>query len=153
MLALTAPIILTPLITYLKPENYDFEKFKELQQVDDSGFDVKAQTEGVAVKTAQERTEAELVNLQGIEKELYVARNYALGAALFIAISLTILWPIPMYGTSYVFSKPFFTGWIVVTFIWAFFGAIVVTLLPIVESRREIYLFFRAVITRRSASG
>lgn len=58
-----------------------------------------------------------------------------------------------MYGTSYVFSKPFFTGWIVVTFIWAFFGAIVVTLLPIVESRREIYLFFRAVITRRSASG
>ncbi|KAL6364452.1 hypothetical protein LRP88_01853 [Fusarium phalaenopsidis] len=153
MLALTAPIILTPLITYFKPENYDFEKFKELQQVDDSGFDVKAQTEGVAVKTAQERTEAELVNLQGIEKELYVARNYALGAALFIAISLTILWPIPMYGTSYVFSKPFFTGWIVVTFIWAFFGAIVVTLLPIVESRREIYLFVRAIITRRSASG
>ncbi|KAJ3456530.1 hypothetical protein MRS44_016553 [Fusarium solani] len=153
MLALTAPIILTPLITYLKPENYDFDKFKELQQVDDSGFDVKAQTEGVAVKTAQERTEAELVNLQGIEKELYVARNYALGAALFIAVSLTILWPIPMYGTSYVFSKSFFTGWIVVTFIWAFFGAIVVTLLPIVESRREIYLFFRAVITRRSASG
>lgn len=90
MLALTAPIILTPLITYLKPENYDFEKFKELQQVDDSGFDVKAQTEGVAVKTAQERTEAELVNLQGIEKELYVARNYALGAALFIAVSLTM---------------------------------------------------------------
>lgn len=90
MLALTAPIILTPLITYLKPENYDFDKFKELQQVDDSGFDVKAQTEGVAVKTAQERTEAELVNLQGIEKELYVARNYALGAALFIAVSLTM---------------------------------------------------------------
>lgn len=90
MLALTAPIILTPLITYLKPDNYDFEKFKELQQVDDSGFDVKAQTEGAAVKTAQERTEAELVNLQGIEKELYVARNYALGAALFIAISLTM---------------------------------------------------------------
>lgn len=90
MLALTAPIILTPLITYLKPENYDFEKFKELQQVDDSGFDVKAQTEGVAVKTAQERTEAELVNLQGIEEELYVARNWALGAALFIAISLTM---------------------------------------------------------------
>ncbi|EEU37119.1 uncharacterized protein NECHADRAFT_97322 [Fusarium vanettenii 77-13-4] len=153
MLALTAPIILTPLITYLKPDNYDFEKFKELQQVDDSGFDVKAQTEGGTVKSAQERTEAELANLQGIEKELYVARNYALGAALFIAISLTILWPIPMYGTSYVFSKSFFTGWIVVTFIWAFFGAIVVTLLPIVESRREIYLFIRAVITRRSVSG
>ena len=30
MLALTAPIVLTPLITYLKPENYDFEQFKDL---------------------------------------------------------------------------------------------------------------------------
>ncbi|KAK7416716.1 hypothetical protein QQX98_005042 [Neonectria punicea] len=90
MLALTAPIILTPLITYLKPENYDFENFKELQQVDDSSFDIKAQTEGVAIKNAQERTEAELINLQGIEKELYAARNFALGAALFIAISLTM---------------------------------------------------------------
>ncbi|KPM46492.1 Urea active transporter [Neonectria ditissima] len=151
MLALTAPIILTPLITYLKPDNYDFAKFKELQQVDDSGFDIDSKTEGVVIKTAQEKTEAELKNLEVIEKDLYQARNFALGAAIFIAISLTILWPIPMYGTSYIFSKPFFTGWIVVTFIWAFFGAMVVTLLPLVESRREIYLFIRAVITRRSA--
>ncbi|KAJ4308644.1 hypothetical protein N0V84_011980 [Fusarium piperis] len=83
MPALTAPIILTSLITYPRLENYHFERFKEL-------FDVKAHMEGVAVKTAQEGTEAKLVNLQGIEKELYVARNHALGAALFIAISLVM---------------------------------------------------------------
>ena len=56
------------------------------------------------------------------------------------------LWPIPLYGTSYIFSKQFFTGWIVVTFIWGFFGAITITLLPLWESRREILLFIRAVL-------
>lgn len=54
-----------------------------------------------------------------------------------------------MYGSSYIFSKEFFTGWIVVTFIWGFFGAIVITVFPIWESRREIALFFRAVLGQK----
>ena len=54
-----------------------------------------------------------------------------------------------MYGTSYIFSKKFFTGWIVVTFIWGFFGAITITLVPLYESRKEIVLFIRAVLGGR----
>lgn len=91
MLALTAPIVLTPLITFIKPENYDFEKFKELEQVDDSSFDKKAlQSSDAKIKTARERTDEELQNLQRIEKPLLKARNLALGAALFIAVSITM---------------------------------------------------------------
>lgn len=90
MLALGAPIFLTPLITYIRPENYDFQKFKELQQVDDSGFDKQVQQEGSKSLTARERTEQELLGLQSIEKSLLQARNIALAAALFIAISMTM---------------------------------------------------------------
>ncbi|KAH8649908.1 Sodium:solute symporter family-domain-containing protein [Xylariales sp. PMI_506] len=146
MLALLAPVVLTPLITYIKPEDYDFEKFKELKQVDDTAFakDVDSLS-GDRIKTAEERTEEELQNHELISRRLLKARNMALAAALFIAISLTILWPIPMYGSGYIFSKPFFTGWIAVTFIWGFFGAIVITCLPLWESRNEISLFFWAL--------
>ncbi|CAH0055114.1 unnamed protein product [Clonostachys solani] len=152
MLALTAPIVLTPLITFIKPEDYDFEKFKELEQVDDSSFDKKAlQSSDAKIKTARERTDEELQNLQRIEKPLLKARNLALGAAIFIAVSMTILWPIPMYGSSYIFSKSFFTGWIAVTFIWGFFGAIVITILPIFESRQDIALFFKAIVKGKKA--
>ncbi|KAL4864552.1 hypothetical protein BDV12DRAFT_200977 [Aspergillus spectabilis] len=38
MLALTAPIVLTPLVTYNHPENYDFAKFQEIELVDDSNI-------------------------------------------------------------------------------------------------------------------
>jgi urea-proton symporter len=58
---------------------------------------------------------------------------------------MKILWPIPMYGSGYVFGKPFFTGWIVVTFIWGFFGAITITFVPLRESKDEISLFFRVL--------
>lgn len=145
MLALLAPVVLTPLITYIKPEDYDFEKFKELKQVDDTAFAIDIKDGNPAIKSAVERTEAELQNHEAIERQLLKARNIALGLALFIAISMTILWPIPMYGSSYVFSKNFFTGWIVVTFIWAFFGAITITCVPLWESRKDILLFFRSV--------
>lgn len=146
MLALLAPVVLTPLITYIKPEDYDFEKFKELKQVDDTGFATDIKDGNLPIKSAVERTEEELQNHEAIEKQLLNARNIALGLALFIAISMTILWPIPMYASSYVFSKIFFTGWIVVTFIWAFFGAITITCVPLWESRKDILLFFRLVL-------
>jgi hypothetical protein len=155
MLALTAPIILTPLITYLKPENYDFAKFREIELVDDSAI-----RDGVAVKPpsrnekSHEVSEAEpglsngeVASAQEQERaDLLRARNIALGAALFIAISMTILWPIPMYGTGYIFSKGFFTGWIAFTFIWGFFGAITITRFPLWQSRREITAFLGAVV-------
>jgi hypothetical protein len=155
MLALTAPIVLTPLITYLKPENYDFAKFCEIELVDDSAL-----REGVAEKPPARSEkghrvlEAEpelgsgvITSAQEQERaDLLRARNIALGAALFIAVSMTILWPIPMYGTGYIFSKGFFTGWIVFTFIWGFFGAITITCFPLWQSRGEITAFLSAVV-------
>jgi hypothetical protein len=149
MLALTAPIVLTPLVTYLKPENYDFAKFREIELVDDSAI-----RDGVSAKPpagSEKRndiSEAEPGTSSTQEQEradLLRARNIALGAALFIAISMTILWPIPMYGTGYIFSKGFFTGWIVFTFIWGFFGAVTITCFPLWQSRRQIVAFLTAV--------
>ncbi|KAJ5902331.1 hypothetical protein N7495_002859 [Penicillium taxi] len=145
MLALTAPIVLTPLITYIHPENFDFSRFQEIQQVKENEVLSKQHTEnGISVVTSN--TNEALVNVEPEQKDLLQARDIALGAALFIAISMTILWPIPMYGTGYIFSKGFFTGWIVFTFIWGFFGAIVITILPLWESRRGILAFLRAVV-------
>lgn len=146
MLALLAPVVLTPLITYIRPEDYDFEKFKELRQVDDTAF-FEASSLHVATQTADEKTEEALEHHELIKQQLLQARNIALALALFIAISMTILWPIPMYSSGYVFSKPFFTGWVVVTFVWGFFGAITITCVPLWESRKDILLFFRVLLT------
>jgi len=44
----------------------------------------------------------------------------------------------PMYGTSYVFSKKFFTGWITVGFIWLSFTAWGVVIFPLWEGRKTM---------------
>lgn len=59
-----------------------------------------------------------------------------------------------MYASSYVFSKGFFKGWIVVVFLWAFFATFTITLLPIWESRHSLVMFARYVVSGKiSKSG
>ncbi len=63
------------------------------------------------------------------------------GAFKFACISATTLTllmdfviPIPMFLSHYVFSKGFFTGWVVISFIWVFFALASCAILPIWEA-------------------
>ena len=47
--------------------------------------------------------EAEIAHLNKVAK-------FARGLTVFMAIAFLVVWPMPMYGTGYVFSKKFFTG-------------------------------------------
>ena len=51
----------------------------------------------------------------------------------------------PLYGTKYIFSKKFFTGWVVVFIIWLFYSAFQVIIFPIWESRTDLYHTFRGI--------
>ena len=49
-----------------------------------------------------------------------------------------ILVPFALFGTGYLFSLEFFTGWIVVSFIWVWVSFGICVISPLVESRREM---------------
>jgi hypothetical protein len=48
-----------------------------------------------------------------------------------------------------VFSKDFFKGWVVVLFLWAFYAAGTITLLPIWEGRKSLKLFAVYIVRGR----
>ena len=58
----------------------------------------------------------------------------------------------PLYGTGYVFSKPFFRFWVVWTFLWAWAAALIITLLPLWQGRHTLrFLAGRAIGLREVA--
>lgn len=130
IVALGSPLVLTPLITYISPENFDWNILKdELKRGSDEHITVSATSpEHAAVLIEEERREEE-----ENEKSLIKARNRSLFLGWFLTISLVILWPIPMYASSYVFSQKFFTGWVAFLFIWAFLAAGIIIFLPVWE--------------------
>ncbi|TVY49185.1 putative urea active transporter 1 [Lachnellula cervina] len=83
-----------------------------------------------------------------LRKAAYVAR----AITLFLFLALFIIWPLTLYGTAYKFSKKFFTGWVIVSLLWAFFSFFSVTVFPIIEGRHLLLSWTKALFGKRSTA-
>lgn len=59
-----------------------------------------------------------------------------------MTLAFIIVLPMPLYGSRYVFSKPFFRLWVVWTFAWAWAAGLVITILPLWQGRQTLRLVF-----------
>lgn len=55
-------------------------------------------------------------------------------ASFVLTFIMDFLVPMPMFFAEYEFSKPFFTAWVVISFIWVFVSTAISCVLPIVET-------------------
>lgn len=65
---------------------------------------------------------------------------------------MLVLWPMPLYGSGYIFSKRFFTGWVSVGIIWIFCSFIAVVIYPAIESRTTLMRVLRLMFTGKSGA-
>lgn len=126
------------------PDTFDWNRVQtEVKIVDDS--DVKGLT---AEQLAQEKAAEQLTP----EQDLALRKGKVQGiiiAGILCAV-FVIVWPMPMYGTRYVFSKTFFRFWVALTFLWAFGAAMTIFLLPLWDGRKTIKLFFSTMVMRKN---
>jgi urea-proton symporter len=54
-----------------------------------------------------------------------------------------------MFLSHYVFSKGFFTAWVVISFIWVFASAAISVILPLVEATGFFESFAKATMSGR----
>lgn len=66
--------------------------------------------------------------------------------SLVFAFIVTILIPLPMFFSHYIFSKKFFTFWIAISFIWVFLAGIFCMVLPVFESRRQLMIIGKGIM-------
>jgi urea-proton symporter len=106
--ALLSPIIFVPILTFaFGRQNYNWESMRMIRKGDDSeiirraSVDTEMQRE-IAARTAEQ----EAAEQSKLKKAAVIARSLT----VFMTLALLVLWPMPMYGTGYVFSKKFFTG-------------------------------------------
>ncbi|KZZ97920.1 Sodium/solute symporter [Ascosphaera apis ARSEF 7405] len=141
--ALLSPLLFSPALTFIfGRQNYDWESMKNIRKVDDSQViaDANVDIEQVPgqVDTTPDDMEEEM-------KMLKRTSTIARCLTVIVALCLLIIWPMPMYGSSYVFSKPFFRGWIVVGIIWLFGTAAGIIIFPLYEGRKTMATTFRSM--------
>jgi hypothetical protein len=109
VVALLSPIFFVGVLTFIKLADYNFQSMKEIELDQD---DDQLPSDG--------GMEAARPALHRLTREELLAEARQLDRAGVVAKSLAAFLTIAMYGSGYIFSLNFFTGWIVVGIIWIF---------------------------------
>ncbi|KAH3666343.1 hypothetical protein OGAPHI_004532 [Ogataea philodendri] len=143
--AVFVPLVILPIFTFIKPAKFDWTKWKtEISQVDDSSFD---KDHGLTnVLSGEEVTEMVLSEEEAEDAMMIRKRNIGIVLATIFVLFFIVLFPMPLYGTHYIFGKTFFRGYIVVTFLWVFFSVGVVTVYPVFESMDGFKTLYKNIL-------
>ncbi|KAF2839223.1 urea active transporter [Patellaria atrata CBS 101060] len=142
VVALLSPLIFVPLLSFtLKTPTYDWVSMKAIRRGDDHDLAAAAHVdlELVPGGVHSESDEAEE------QAKLKKASRFARILTVVMTLCLLVLWPMPMYGSGYIFSKKFFTGWVVVGIMWLFFSSFCVGIYPLWEGRATSARTFKAI--------
>ena len=133
VVSLLAPAIFIPILSFtLKSPKYDWVSMKMIRRADDKDLADAAHVDLESVPGENEHSDQEEeMEQRKLKRSAKIARSLT----VFLTFALLILWPMPMYGSGYVFSKSFFTGWISVGILWLFCSATCVGLYPLWEGR------------------
>ena len=151
VVALLSPLVFIPILTYaFGPQNYDYKSMAAIRLGNDEDIAAAAdiELEQTPGGTGMSAAESELE-----QKQLKRASLIAKSMTGFMTIAILILWPMPLYGTGYIFSKKFFTGWVSVGILWLFCSSFCVGLFPLWEGRYSMANTFRGIVHDLSGMG
>lgn len=134
--ALLSPLVFVPLFTLIfGMDNYDWQSMMNIKRADD--HDV-AEEEGVEVEETVGGHEETAAEFEQEQKKLLRAGKISKLMTTVMTLILLVLWPLPMYGSKYIFSKSFFGGWAGVALGWILISFLAVGIYPIWEGRETM---------------
>jgi hypothetical protein len=143
VVALLSPLVLTPIFTLIfGVDKYDWVSMAEIRKGDDHDLAAAADMDLDLVPGEGHATESDMAVEQA---KLLRASKIAKGMTVLLTIVLLVLWPMPLYGTGYVFNKSFFSGWVIVGIIWLIGSLLCVGVYPVWEGRNELIYTCKAV--------
>ncbi|KAI4169047.1 MAG: hypothetical protein LQ343_005980 [Gyalolechia ehrenbergii] len=151
VVALLSPLIFVPVLTFaFGRQKYDFVSMAMIRLGDDSDVAAAARVDLELIPGAADVSDAELL---AEKTKLRRASLIAKTMTGVLTLALLVLWPMPLYGTGYIFSKKFFTGWVSVGIIWLFCSSFCVGLYPLFEGRHSIAHTFKGIVKDLTGKG
>lgn len=143
VVALLSPCIFIPIFTLIfGVDHYDWESMKDIRKGDDHDL---ADAAGVDLELVPGQTGQSQTDYEVEQAKLLRASKIAKYLCLFLTLALLVLWPFPMFGSRYIFSEKFFTGWVVVGIIWIFIALGCVGIYPLWEGRSGMAHIFKSM--------
>lgn len=105
-MSICGPMVLTPLIAYISPADFDWEIFKQIKSDVGTLEDLQKRSRGgddAAARVVEQEVEEDgnKEHDEEVNARLLVARKKAAVCCVLLCLSFCILWPIPMYASDY----------------------------------------------------
>ncbi|KAG0057236.1 hypothetical protein BGZ83_000649 [Gryganskiella cystojenkinii] len=153
------------ILSLLNPDDYTFEATRSLKQVTDDVIGTpESNNSSEDIVEDEKKSKSATIEVSrpaegwGFDKEedakLAKASKLARWSSGVMTVILILLWPLPMFFSNHVFTKGFYTGWVVLSIVWAICSTIAVTIYPIWESRaaiKEVFSGIYGFVTRKSS--
>lgn len=157
--AIMTGLIVTTTISLIKPDDFDWEITRAInaipvsQGVGQPGYETPesivppsdekndAKTAPPSQTTAPSEADAEGAlqipssTTDDSPSSLRSAFKLACISSFLLTFILDFLLPMPMFFSHYIFSKGFFTAWVIISFVWVFVSSAISCFLPIWETR------------------
>ena len=147
LVSLLSPMLFIPVLSLAFPSPaYDWSSMASIRRDSEPTETPDPECAATQTQVKHDQDEAE-------RRQLGRSANIAGILTIVLTLATIVVWPMPMYGTGYVFSKNFFTGWVVVVFIWLFCSFICVGLYPLWEGRKTCVRTVRAIIKDVNGKG
>ncbi|KAG4439407.1 hypothetical protein IFR05_005100 [Cadophora sp. M221] len=143
VMALLSPLIFTPIFTLIfGVDKYDWQSMAAIRKGDDHDLAEEADMDLEMVPGENSTSEEDMAIEQA---KLLRASKIAKAMTVILTLALLVLWPMPLYGTGYIFSEKFFAGWVIVGIIWLIGSLMCVGVFPVWEGRKELLFTFKAI--------
>lgn len=136
VVALLSPLAFIPIFTLVFGlDRYDWASMAAIRKGDDHELAEAAHID-IELVPGESTVSADQ---EAIEQEKLVrASKIAKSTTVILTLALLVLWPMPLYGSGYIFSRKFFTGWVVVGIIWLVGSLCCVGIFPVWEGRETL---------------
>ncbi|GAB1192497.1 hypothetical protein APSETT444_001689 [Aspergillus pseudonomiae] len=145
-----SPIVYSVVITLVRPQNYDWNDFKKeklaLERLESDLTTVHSHEKAPQPESRLEegRRQSSVFDPQELKRWGRIAAFWSIATFL----GHWVIWPLPMYGSKYVFGKGFFSAWVVVAIIWLWLTMLVAIFYPIfdggIQQIKQVYRGLRA---------
>ncbi|KAJ5391174.1 hypothetical protein N7509_006664 [Penicillium cosmopolitanum] len=152
-----SPILYSVVITLIKPQNYDWAHFKKeklaLEKLDSELTTVhhdEPSSQNVAGSIEEGGVNSASADAQELKRWGRIAAFWSVATFL----GHWVIWPLPMYGSQYVFGKKFFVAWVVVAIIWLWGTMLIAIFAPLLDGGiQQILQVYRGLTGKDHISG
>ncbi|KGU30582.1 solute:sodium symporter (SSS) family transporter [Candida albicans P34048] len=160
--ALLLPGTLSIIISFIKPEKFDWEKLKQVNLLVDGDSSSEVEIDNDTQTIPKEKQDGVEVNFESDEtssleqqqqsqaasqltvKEMDFWIKISTGSVIFILLVTWVIWPMSVYR-DWVFTASYFKGYVTVALIWLYTTLIVIGLVPFYTGRHSAAKVFRGV--------